>query len=266
MSKLTGLFVAVAALAACGGGGGGDDATAPPPAPAPAPAPGSAAPGGLYVGYYQEDPATNPEDPVPGAFSLNLPNGDASFSGSMFFTYVGCQTSNVGAVSGDKAGLALSGAWSGTVDGSAQAGTYSGSYQAATQSYSGVYANGGGKQFRDLSPCITYTIAPNGTWEMFPIDARVPSSFTVLVSGRTISWSATTGASLTLVYVLDPAVAQSGSGNPVLWQEVIAGSTNSVAVPGSVSLQAGQEYVAVVGVGDGTSQRIAFGSLRFTPP
>jgi hypothetical protein len=267
MNKLAVLFVAVASaatLSACGGGGGGDD-NAPGPAPTPPPPAGGSAPGGLHVGYYQEDPATNPEDPVPGAFSLNLPDGNASFSGSMFFTYVGCQSSNVGTVSGTKTDSALSGDWSGTVDGSAQSGTYSGSYQSATQSYSGVYANNGGKQFRDLSPCITYTIAPNGSWEMFPIDAAVPAGFTVLVSGRTVNWSATTGAAQTLVYVLDPAIAQAGSGNPVLWQTVIAGSTNSAVIPNSVALQSGKEYVAVVGIGDSSGQRSAFGSKRFTP-
>jgi hypothetical protein len=263
MKMLAIAFVVAAALTACGGGGdGGDDTPAPAPTPTP---PTDAAPGGLYVGYYQEDPATNPEDPVPGAFSLNLPESNASFSGSMFFTYVGCQTSNVGAVNGTKTGLALSGTWSGTVDGSAQSGAYTGSYQTASLSYSGTYTNAGGKQLRDLSPCITYTIAPNGTWEMFPIDATVPAGFTVLVSGRTVSWSATTGAALTLVYLLDPVVAQAGSGNPVLWQTVITGSTNSAAIPGSVTLDSGKAYVAVVGVGDASRQRSAFGSKRFTP-
>lgn len=254
MNKLAAVFAAITALTACGGGG----------SDTPAPMPVDAAPGGLYVGYYQEDPATNPEDPVPGAFSLNLPSGNASFAGSMLFTYVGCQTSNVGTVSGAKLDLALSGAWSGTVDGSAQSGTYTGSYQTTSQSYAGTYANAGGKQLRDLQPCITYTIAPNGSWEMFPIEAAVPSGFTVLVSGRTVSWSATTGAALTLVYLLDPVIAQS-SGNPVLWQTLVAGSTNSAIVPNSVGLQAGKEYVAVVGVGNASGQRSAFGSKRFTP-
>jgi hypothetical protein len=260
MNKLAVLFFVAAGLAACGGGGSGD---AEPTAPGPAPTPGPA-PAGLYVGYYQEDPTNNPEDPVPGAFSLNLPAGNASFSGSMFFTYIGCQTSNVGTVSGTKADAALSGTWSGTVDGLAQSGAYTGSYQAATQSYSGTYTNAGGKQLRDLQPCITYTIAANGSWEMFPVEASVPAEFTVLVSGRSIRWSATTGAALTLVYVLDPAVAQT-SGNPVLWQTVVNGSANSVDVPDAIALQAGKEYVAVVGIGDASGQRAAFGSKRFTP-
>jgi hypothetical protein len=265
MNALAVLFLAVAALAACGGGGGGiDDAATPDPTTPTPPAPGTPGASSLYVGYYQEDPANNPEDPVPGAFSLNLPAGNASFSGSMFFTYVGCQTSNVGTVSGTKNDAALAGTWSGTVDGLAQSGAYSGSYQAATQSYAGTYSNSGGKQLRDLQPCITYTIAANGTWEMFPIEAAVPDGFTVIVSGRGIRWSPTTGATRTLVYVLDPAVAQT-SANPVLWQAVVSGPTNSVNVPDAIALQSGKEYVAVVGIGEASGQRSAFGSKRFTP-
>jgi hypothetical protein len=262
LKTLAAAFAAVSALAACGGGSSGsDDDDSPAPGPAPA-----SAPGGLYVGYYQEDPATNPEDPTPGAFSLNLPDTNSAFTGSMFFTYVGCQTSNVGEVAGTKTDGALSGTWSGTIDGGAESGTYSGSFQSATQSYSGTYNTNGGKKSRDIPGCINYFIAPNGTFEMFAVEAAVPAGFTVQVAGRSISWSATSGAALTLVYVLDRAVAQSGGGNPVRWQTVVSGSsTNSAAVPASVTLQAGTEYIAVVGIGDAAAQRIAFGSRRFTP-
>ncbi len=258
---------AVIALTACGGGGG-DPIVAGTPAPAaptptPTPAPVGTPPGGLYVGYYQEDPLTNPEDPTPGAFALNLPAGNGDFSGSMFFTYVGCQTSNVGAVGGNKNALALSGTWSGSIDGLAQSGSYSGSYDTAQLSYSGTYLNAGGKQFRDLRPCIQYTIAPNGTWEMFPIDSASPATFTVAVATGRITWPAVSGAAFTLVYVLDPAIARS-TGNPVLWQTVIGTSVTSVDVPASVALALGTEYVAAVGVSDNKQKRLAFGSKRFT--
>jgi hypothetical protein len=229
------------------------------------PGPGTPTPGGLYVGYYQEDRTNDPDDPVPGAFSLNLPSGNASFSGSMFFTYVGCQTSNVGTVSGTKSDAALSGQWSGTVDALAQSGAYTGSYQAATMSYSGTYTNVGGKQLRDLLPCIKYTIAANGVWEMFPIEAAAPEGFTVFVERGSIRWSFTSGAAQTLVYLLDPVIAQT-SGNPVLWQKIVTGSINSEDLPDTVTLQTGKEYVAVVGVGDASGQRSAFGSKRFTLP
>lgn len=219
--------------------------------------------GGLYVGYYAEDPATNPEDPTLGAFSLNLPNANGNFSGSMFFTYVGCQMSNVGMVTGTKSDLALSGMWSGTIDGSSQSGGYSGTFDAASQSYQGTYTNAAGKQYRDLRPCIEYYIAGNGRWEMFPIDARVPASFSPTVSNRTISWTAVADAAQTLVYVLDPIVAQT-SGNPVVWQALFAGVTSAI-VPASVALVSGKEYVAVVVIANASGARVAFGSRRFTP-
>ncbi len=254
----------VAFLSACGGDG---DAAAPPavaPPSAPTPAPASATPpGGLYVGYYAEDAVTNPEDPTLGAFSLNLPNSNGSFSGSMFFTYVGCQTSNVGVVSGTKSDLALSGMWSGTIDGLAQSGSYSGTFDATLLSYQGVYTNSAGKQYRDLRPCIEYYIAANGKWEMFPIDARVPASFSPTVASRTISWVAVGGAAQTLVYVLDPIVAQT-SGNPVVWQALF-GSVTSASVPATTALQTGKEYVAVVSIANAAGTRLAFGSRRFTP-
>jgi hypothetical protein len=155
MKRISWLFAATAVLAACGGGDPTEPVT---------PVPGPSAPGGLYLGYYAEDPTTNPEDPTLGAFTLNLPTGNASFSGSMYFTYVGCQTSNVGVVSGTKADLSLSGTWAGAVDGSPQSGPYSGTFNNTTQSYAGTYGNAGGKQYRDLRPCIEYHMAPNGTW------------------------------------------------------------------------------------------------------
>ena len=238
-------------LSGCGGSSDSTPATTNPP-------------GGLYVGYYQEDPVTNPEDPVPGAFSLNLPAGNGTFSGSMFFTYVGCQTSNVGVVSGTKTDLALSGTWSGTVDGLAESGTYAGTYDGTALSYSGTYLNDKGKQFRDLSPCIQYTIAPDGSFEMFAVEAHSPSTFAVAVSARTITWGAVTGASTTLVYVLDPAIATT-TGNPVLYQTIV-GASVSTAVPTGVTLVSGKEYIAVLAVLDASFKRVAFSSERFTPP
>ncbi len=254
-----GLLGIVSALVACGSGG---DAAAPAPAAAPGPA-SVTPPGGLYVGYYAEDPINNPEDPTLGAFSLNLPNSNGNFSGSMFFTYVGCQTTNVGMVTGTKSDLALSGMWSGTVDGLAQSGGYSGTYDSTSLFYQGTYTNSAGKQYRDLRPCIEYYIAANGRWEMFPVDARVPASFAPTVSGRTISWTAVVGAAQTLVYVLDPVIAQS-SGNPVVWQSIF-GPVASATVPASIALQAGKEYVAVVGIANAAGARVAFASRRFTP-
>ena len=202
---------------------------------------------------------------MPSVFSLNLPSANGAFSGSMYFTYVGCQTSNVGTVGGTKTDAALAGTWSGTVDGSAQSGSYSGNYSQTIGSYSGTYTNAGGKQFRDLRPCIQYTIAPKGTWEMFPVETQVlAASFNVTVSARTVNWQSVGGAVFSLVYVLDEAVAKS-TGNPVVWQTLIAAGTSAV-IPADVLLQSSKVYIAAVGVSDATRQRLAFGSRRFTQP
>ncbi len=263
-------------LVACGGGSS-TNAVAPeaPVAPTPVPAPGSgptavppvpeamSPPGGLYVGYYAEDPVNNPEDPTYGAFQLRLPEGNAEFSGSMYFTYVGCQTSNVGSISGVKSGLDIGGSITGDVDGLAQNGTYAGLYDPAALRYSGTYALEGGRQYRDLRPCIEYYIAANGTFEMFPPGASVPADFGVTVNGRTIQWSSVAGAQQTLVYVLN--AADTGASNPVLWQQLVSGTT-ATALPPSVALVAGTEYLAAVAVASGTQQRLAFSSVLFTAP
>jgi hypothetical protein len=255
MKHCISLLATVLFLSACGG----NDAIAPDPDPAPA------APGGLYVGYYQEDAATNPEDAVPGAFSLNLPANNGAFSGSMYFTYVGCQTSNVGVVAGTKTDADLSGTWSGNLDDLPQNGTYAGQYSAATGSYTGTYNNAGGKQFRDLSPCIQYYIAPNGTWEMFPVDTQVPAgAFSLSVTGRTVNWSSVAGAAYTLVYLLDESIAK-GTGNPVVWQTLLLAGT-SAEVPANVALESGKTYIAAVGISSASAVRLAFGSKRFVQP
>jgi hypothetical protein len=253
--RLSALLCASALVCACGGGGTS--------AATPASDTSTSTPSGLYIGYYQEDPANNPEDPTIGAFSLNLPADDSPFQGSMYFTYVGCQNSNVGVVAGAKSGLQLSGTWGGPVDGLQQTGNYSGTFDKATATYAGTFNNNGGKQFRDLSPCIEYTIAANGTWEMFPIESSTPSTFVTTVNLPNVSWTSIAAANQTLVYVLDPVIAQ-GAGNPVLWQDVVFGGVTSVVIPSSVTLSPGKEYIVVVAVTNAQSQRIAFTSKRVT--
>lgn len=220
------------------------------------------APGGAYVGYYQEDPLTNPEDPVPGSIYLQLPATDAGFSGEMFFTYIGCQTSNVGSVSGTKAGVSLTGHWSGTVDGVAQAGTFAGSYSAASGYYTGTFTNAGGKQHRDLQPCIEYYIAPNGAWALFPIEQNIPANFEVSVTGNTVRWRRPAAAEAQLVTVFDAALLASGTGNAIAWQSILdAGSSR--ANLGSANLRNEREYVVSVAVLGEEARHVAFGSRRF---
>jgi hypothetical protein len=213
------------------------------------------------VGYYAEDPGNNPEDPTLGALHLALPANDAAFSGAMFFTYVGCQSSNVGNISGNRTGNSLSGNWSGTIDGSAQSGTYGGSYSANSGVFSGTYTVAGGKQPRDLLPCISYFIAANGTWELLPVGRSVPDSFDIDLSGTTVQWTNPANTALTLVAVLDEAQAAAGQGSAARFQAAQPGglqSLNLTAVPG---LANGTRYVITVAAVDAQRRRLAAGSI-----
>lgn len=222
-------------------------------------------PGGLYVGYYQESALTNPEDPTPGAFVLRLPEQDAAFSGAMFFTFVGCQNSNVGAVKGVKAGKMLSGTWSGTIDNSAQSGAYEGSYDKGSGAYRGRYSNAGGKQFRDIEGCVKYYIGPDGSWEMFPAEQNQPANFKLGLAGKQVSWPAVPNTAMTLVYVIDSAVALAGTGNPVMLQTILPGAVTRFDLQGA-RLVKGKEYIVVALLNTAKAQRAAFASKRFVAP
>lgn len=221
------------------------------------------APGGLYLGYYQEDPLANPEDPMPGAFVLRLPDKDEAFAGAMYFTFVGCQTSNVGKVEGKKAGQKLAGDWSGTVDGSAQSGAYEGWYSAATGAYKGTYSNAGGKQYRDISGCIQYYIGPKGSWEMFSAERSYPDSFQISVTGNTVSLPSQPGVLMTLVYVVDQSLSNKAGVNPIVYQTAAPGAATSVKLD-KAGLKKGGEYLAVALVNNAKAQRVGFTSKRFT--
>lgn len=225
----------------------------------------ASAPGGLYLGYYQEDALTNPEDPMPGAFVLELPKTDADFNGSMYFTYIGCQSSNVGTVMGKKSGFKLEGTWSGTVDNTAQTGPYSGSYDPKTSSYKGVYSNAGGKQFINVKNCAKYYIAPKGTWEMLPVENNQPANFQIDLNGARASWNSFPKASLQLVYIVDPKIALSGTGNPVLMQTILQASNKSLDLK-ALHLKTGDEYIIAVLINDSHGFKIGFASKRFVAP
>jgi hypothetical protein len=218
----------------------------------------------LYLGYYQEDPLTNPEDPTAGAFVLSLPVGDGAFKGNMFFTYVGCQTSNVGEVQGLKKGNSLSGTWSGTIDGSPESGPHEGTFDPSKGYYTGTYKVSGGKQFKSIAGCIEYTIAPDGRWELFPVNRSEPAGFRITVTGTVVSWDVPPGALMSLVYVVDPEIAGTAA-NPVKWQTILSGSTGSVDLS-SMHLSSGKHYIIGTLISDKRSARIAFASRDFLAP
>jgi hypothetical protein len=69
------------------------------------------------------------------------------------------------------------------------------------------------------------------------------------------------------VYVIDPAAAKAGTGNPVKFQTIVMGKTASLnvsAVP--TVLTRGKEYIIAALVNDGKAKRIAFGTKRFVVP
>ncbi|WP_266170503.1 hypothetical protein [Dyella subtropica] len=222
-------------------------------------------PGGVYVGYYQEDPITNPEDPTMGSVYLNLPASDSSFSGSMYFTYVGCQSSNVGTIAGVKKAASLNASWSGTLDGTQQKGSVDGTYSAAKGAYSGTFTVAGGKQHIDIPSCISYFIAPKGTFELFAVGKNTPSNFSVSLSGNSVSWTPPGGAMMTLVFVLDPAIASSGQGNATMWQTLVMGPQGAADLS-EARLVSGHPYVIAVGAADSKFRRLSFASKSFTAP
>jgi hypothetical protein len=225
----------------------------------------SAAPGGAYIGYYQENPLTNPEDPVPGAIYLRLPAADGAFSGDMFFTYVGCQSSNLGGVSGRKSGASLSGSWSGMVDDRAQRGAFTGSYDATNGYYAGTYTNAGGKQHRDLNPCIEYYIAPDGSWALFPVERNLPAGFEIRVTSNAVRWATREGVEGSLVTIFDAATLAASQGNAIVWQTILESDSHMTSLR-PAGLVSGREYVVSVIVLGEAAKRLAFGSRRFVAP
>ena len=219
---------------------------------------------GVYLGYYQEDPVTNPEDPTIGAVYLHLPKGDSSFAGKMFFTYVGCQSSNVGSIQGNKTDTALKGDWTGTLDGTSQKGSFTG-VLAAPGTYTGTYTVFGGKQHIEIPNCISYYVAPKGTFALFSVEQNQPQNFSISVQGDSVTWSSPPGAQMTLVFLLDLAkVAESGN-NATVWQTLVLGPGNQATLD-RARLATGHHYVVAVAAVNSRFERVAFGSVRYSAP
>lgn len=121
--------------------------------------------GDFWFGAYQEDPLTNPEDPVPGFLYMKIPES-GSFDGELYFSFDGC-TSGVdkGRASGTVADGNLDGSWSGNVDGRSVGGTYAGQLVNAER-YEGTYTNAGGKLEIVCNEDDSIFVAPNGTWNL----------------------------------------------------------------------------------------------------
>jgi hypothetical protein len=217
----------------------------------------------VYVGYYQEDPLNNPEDPTMGSVYVKLPSADGSFGGKMYFTYVGCQTSNVGTITGAMTAAHLEGTWTGTLDGTAQQGSFTGDRTAQGSIFRGKYTVAGGKQHVTVGDCIQYYIAAYGIFELFAIGSSDPVGFSVSVKGQAITWTPPAAAMMTLVSIMDPVLALDGQRNATVWQTLVVGPGQTLDLS-HIGLVPGRQYVASVGITDSKFKRVCYGSTTFT--
>ena len=254
------------ALTACGGGSGSSDSsntgstTTSGTSTSTTSTTGSTtqAEGGLYVGYYMESPTSNPEDPTMGAIYLDIPDDNSAFNGSMSFTYLGCQSNSVGTLSGTRNNNEMNGSWTGTVDGTAQNGSFNLDYNQESGGFEGTYTVAGGKQEIDVSGCISYYIAAEGTAALFPVNSvnTAPAlvcanqSVTVDFDNRTIEWvlCSSTYMDNTLVSIISSESAGQNLNDAIVWQTALDGDQDSLIIPASVlsELISGQEYIISV--------------------
>lgn len=215
----------------------------------------------LYIGAYQEDRMTNPEDPTPGIVYLNIPAG-GNFSGEMYFTYVGCQSSNIGWVSGSRAGASLTGQWQGTLDGTQQNGGFNGSWVASQSAFQGSYTVAGGKQRISVPSCIDYFVAPKGSFSLWSIGTSSSPQFSLRASVAGASWSSVAQAAGALIAVIDADAAVSNHGNAIISQQILTGASTSLTWS-ALQLVPGHNYVAAVLVLNSQAQVLARASTSF---
>ena len=264
-----------AGLLACGGGGSGGDA-------GDNPGDGDGGGGGtppasrVYIGYYAEDAANNPEDPTVGVLMFRVPQADGPFAGQMPFSYVGCSAGvDTGRIEGTRSGAALSGNWSGVMDGSVPVGgSLSATLDAAQDRYSGSFTNAAGKVAVANGPC-RYFIAATGSFEVWGEAARVPASFTVTAGTTTtptFNWSALPAGTFYTLRLFDDACLQDDPGDPQCFVgESMPLTALSARYPGDflggrTALTAGRAHLAVLTAQNPVTGAFAgFTSTRFTP-
>lgn len=263
-----------AGLLACGGGGGDDGGAAAGPGDDGG---GAAAPASrVYVGYYAEDPANNPEDPTVGVLMFRVPQADGPFGGQMPFSYVGCSVGvDTGRIEGTRSGASLAGSWSGVMDGSVPVGgSLTATLDPAQDRYSGSFTNAAGKVAVRNGPC-NYFIAAGGSFEVWGEAARMPAGFTVTAGATTtpgFSWSALPAGTVYTVRLFDDACLQDDPGDPQCFVgESLPLTVLSARYPGDfmgagAPLTAGRAHLAVLTAQNpGSGAFAGFTSTRFTP-
>lgn len=229
---------------------------------------------GLYVGYYAEDAASNPEDPTVGALLFSLPQADGAFSGQMPFSYAGCTAGiDTGVISGTRSGDTISGSWSGVLDESASVGgTLEASYDAALGGFSGSFTNAAGKQAVAVGNC-SYYVAASGSFQVWNALTSQPASFALSVGAGTspaFSWTSLGDGVVYTVRLFDDACVRATPGNVLCFLGEATTTALSAAYPaafaGASALQAGTAYLAIATGQDGSSGAFkGFASIGFTP-
>ena len=211
----------------------------------------------FYVGYYQENAATNPEDPTAGFIYICLPDDDGSFRGQFLFSFIGCTGGiDVGTAEGNKTRSSLSGNWRGNVDGRAIGGDFKGSASSSSDDvYSGTWTNSAGKVHIQIGDC-EYYVAPNGTWTVYGAGKK---DFNLNVQSGdtpTFSWTQVNGASFYLIAVFEPEEACSNFNfnSTLMWVAVTQKTAVQYGegIPGAFEaypdkrLESGKTYVVLV--------------------
>lgn len=226
----------------------------------------------LYIGYYVEDAATNPEDPTVGSILLSLPTADAAFAGLMPFSYVGCSgQADIGTVSGNRSAARISGSWTGTVDRIPVGGSYVGDYDVVRDIYTGTFANTGGKVRFGSGSCVGY-VAPRGTWKAYSTTTNEPASFAARVGAGvtpTISWPSA-GSAFYVVRVFDEACLTAAPQNPACFKGETLTAALSLSYPaqfpGATPMAAGGSYLVIVTAQQAANQAfLGFSSVRHRP-
>lgn len=221
-------------------------------------------PNDLYIGYYLEDPIANPEDPLPGSLHLSIPKTDGNFAGELFFTYVGCQTQNIGTVSGSKTGDTLNGLWSGNVDMTQQDGTFAGERD-SNGFYSGSYTVTKGKQFIDIDDCIEYFIAPFGTWYLFPVLEESSDDDLISVDSEAIEWTPVANSVFTQCQLVELNQDNCAVAATSVWQEIQLSNTQTIELPKTL-LASSNSYALSCAQFDENGNPLAFSKVIFDYP
>ncbi len=144
----------------------------------------------IYLGYYTEDPTSNPEDPTSGYLVACMPDSNGTFETQFLFSYYGCQGGvDIGTVNGNRIGNSVGGSWSGNVDGVNIGGNFSGSWDGIK--FSGTWNNSSGKVHIQRGSC-SYYVAPNGDWVLYSLNSDFGGlNITISVSGSSVnvSWN-----------------------------------------------------------------------------